>query len=194
MELIISTGMQYSRISDLPGSLKGWKEGETEDLLLALHAKIGEHLVEKAHDVINAGGWVADLITRVKADQMITDAVAGFMPDISLDEACSVALRVCGGCIEGAKPLRQEERTRTAGGIPTKRKLSNGERKSDMEEVSRKCQDDGVYAAGVSIGPLDMKLRNKQEPIFDGIAQGLLDKHFSNFFRRFPSSSLPDRP
>jgi hypothetical protein len=187
MDLMRSGAASFSAIADIPESLKGRKEGETEVKLLALQAQIGESLVAHAHDVLSAHGSAGDLVSRVCADQAVTDAMNQFMPDLSVDEARSVALRICAGCIEGAKPLRDEEMTLVAG-RKVKRPVTNAERQDDMEEVSRKCSLDRVYAVGVSIGPLDKKSRNGQEPVFDGIDQGLLDKHFSEFFSRFPRS------
>jgi hypothetical protein len=189
MDLMRLAAASFSAIGDIPGSLKGAKEGETEDKLVALQSQIGESLVDHAHDVSNARGSASDLAARIAADKAITDAVTRLMPDLGVDEALSVSLRVCAGCIEGAKPLRDEEMTLDAIGNPTPRRLSDTERQGEMEKVSRKCPVDRVYAAGVSIGPLDKRLRNKQDPVFDGIDQGLLDKHFHEYLRRFPRSS-----
>ncbi len=71
-------------------------------------------------------------------------------------------------------------------GKPTKKDFSDSERQADMEKVDRRCSRDRVYPAGVAIGPLDKRIRNKQDPTFDGIDQVLLDKHFTEYFRRFP--------
>jgi hypothetical protein len=189
MDLMMSAAAQFStRIADIPGSLKGTKEGETEDNLLVLLAQIGERLVTHAHDVLHARGSAAELVARVSADQAITDDLIQLMPDLSVDDARGVAIRICVGCIEGAKVPRDEEMTLVAG-KKVKRPVSDAERQGDMVEVDRRCSLDRVYAAGVSIGPLDKKLRNKQEPIFDGIDRGLLDKHFHEYFRRFPRSN-----
>jgi hypothetical protein len=188
MDLMISAAASFSTIADLPGSLKGTKEGDTEDKLLAIQAQIGARLVAHTHDVLNALGSAADLLARLRADQAITNAISRLMPDIGIDKGRSVALRICVGCIEGAKVPRDEEMTLVAG-KKVKRIVSNAERQGDMVEVDRRCLLDRVYAAGVSIGPLDKKLRNKQEPVFDGIDRGLLDKHFHEYFRRFPRSS-----
>jgi hypothetical protein len=136
--------------------------------------------------VNDARGSTDDLVALVQADQGVTNAVTRLMPDLSLDEAVSVALRVCVGCIEGAKAPRKDEMTLDASGKPTKREVSDTDRQTDMEEVDRRCSQDRVYAAGVAIGPLDRRLRNTQEPTFDGIDQALLDKHFQEYFLRFP--------
>jgi hypothetical protein len=181
-----SAAALFSKIAALPVSLEGAKVGETEEHLLALQGQIGERLVDYAHKVNASRGSAVDLAALVSADQGVTAAVTRLMPDLTVDEARSVALRICLGCIEGAKVPRDEEMTLDAAGTPTTRRVSDAERQSDMEEVSRRCPLDRVYAAGVSIGPLDKKLRGKQEPVFDGIDRGLLDKHFPEYFRRFP--------
>ncbi len=175
MKLMLSAAAGYSIIADLPGSLMGTREGETEDELLELQAQIGERLVIHAHDILSARGSAADLVARISTDQAITDTVTQFMPDLSVNEARSVALRICVGCIEGAKVPRDEEMTLDAAGTPITRQVSDVERQEDMVVVDRRCSVDLVYAAGVSIGPLDKRLRNKQEPIFNGIDPGLLD-------------------
>jgi hypothetical protein len=185
MDLLRAAAAHFSGIPDIPGSLKGAKQGETEDKLLNLHAQVGERLVKHAHDINSARGSAGDLVARVQADKDVTDIAALLMADLRIDEARSVALRVCAGCIEGAKVLRKDEMTLDASGKPTKREVSDSERQGGMEEVDRRCWHDCVYDAGVSIGPLDMRIRNKQEPIFDGIDQALLNKHFQEYFRRF---------
>ena len=147
MDLMISAAVQFSKIANIPGSLKGTKEGETEDKLLALSGPDWRVPCGSRHDVLNARGSAADLAARVSAGQAVADAVTHLMPDLSVDEARSVALRICAGCIEGAKPLRDEEMALVAG-KKVKRPVSNAERQDDMEKVSRKCPLDRVYAAG----------------------------------------------
>lgn len=62
MDLMLSAAARFSAIADLPRSLKGAREGEAEDKLLALLAQIAERLVAHAYDVLIARGSDADLL------------------------------------------------------------------------------------------------------------------------------------
>src|SRR5262245_17716011 len=110
-----SAAQQFASVGPLPDSLRGEREGETEDRLLQIQAAVGEQLVRHAH----AAGSVSDLVSRVKADGPTREAIARVIPGVSLDEATSVALRVCAGCIDGAKVPRDEEMTVDAHGRAT---------------------------------------------------------------------------
>jgi len=182
MNVLWTAGQQFAPIGDVPVSLQGTRLGESEDKLLAIQAEVGEQLVKYAHD---ANGSVNDLVTRLRGDRGVIDALARVVPGVSPDAAASVALRVCAGCIDGSKVLRKDEKTRSAAGVETTRIVSDAERQSDMQTVDSNCSLDPVYKVAVAIGPLDKKIRNKQEPTFDGIDQALLDKHYHEYFRRF---------
>jgi hypothetical protein len=184
MDRLREAGGKIAAIDALPAVLTSDAQGETEDKLLAVQAAVGEELVKHAHSTRTAD----ELAARVRADTATVDKLSALISGVSRDEATSIALRVCAGCIDGAKVPRDEEMTLDADGRPVKRGVTDAERKSDMEGLDRKCDvlKDPVYTAAVGIGPLDKKLRNGQEPTFDGIDSALLDKRYPEYRRRFP--------
>jgi hypothetical protein len=188
MDKLRAAAQQFGPVGSLPDSLKGTKDGETEDKLLAVQAAVGEQIVQHAYA---AKGSVNDIVDRVKTDQRIKGTIVHLIPGVSVEEAINIALRACAGCIDGAKVPRDKEMTVDKAGKPTTRPVTNDERRRDMEGLDKKCtsMNDPVYIAAVGIGPLDKKLRNGQEPTFDGIDPGLLEKRYQDYFRRFPRST-----
>jgi len=55
------------------------------------------------------------------------DKLSALIPGVSRDEATGVALRICAGCIDGAKVPRDEEMTLDAAGRPVKRTVTDPE-------------------------------------------------------------------
>src|SRR5262245_22389635 len=120
MDRLREAGGKFAAIGALPASLTGGAQGETEDKLLAVQAAVGEELVKHAHSVRTAD----ELAARVRADTATVDKLSALIPGVSRDEATGVALRICAGCIDGAKVPRDEEMTLDAAGKPIKRTLT----------------------------------------------------------------------
>jgi transcriptional regulator with XRE-family HTH domain len=184
MTLMRLVAKGLSQVPDLPDSIADADEARQADNLLRLQASVGDELVRHAHGAIAAAA--NDLATRLKADQTIMKTVQQAIPGVTADEALSVALRVCAGCIDGAKTVRETEMVDLPGGRRGEREITEQERAGYMQYLLAGCTSDHVYAAGVSIGPLDKKERNKQEPVFDGIPAADLNACFAEYFRRYP--------
>jgi hypothetical protein len=98
----------------------------------------------------------------------------------------SVALRNCAGCTDGAKAVRETEMTDFPDGTRGERQIEEQERAIYARFLRVEAATDRVYAAGVAIGPLDKKHRNKQEPTWKGIPETDQDVLFPEYFRRYP--------
>lgn len=108
------------------------------------------------------------------------------MPGLTMEEAVSLALRTCAGCTEGAKAIRESAMNHPATGPSHPRQMEEAERRGSVEYLKVESAGDPVYAAGVSIGPLDKRERNKQAPTFDGIDEADQDALWVEYFRRYP--------
>jgi hypothetical protein len=184
MTLMRIAARSLSPISDLPTSVAGADEGARTDNLLRLQAAVGGQLTNHTHAAIAAA--VNDLAARLKADAALLRTLQGEMPGTTADEALSVALRICAGCTDGAKAVRETEMVELPGGGRGEQKISQDQRRAYMRYLIVESANDRVYAAGVSIGPLDKRERNKQEPVFDGLSEADLDAAFGEYFRRYP--------
>src|SRR5262245_12018864 len=170
--------------TDLPASIGGADLAAQTESLLQLQSAVGNELTRHTHEALAAA--VHDLVRRLNADQATLQKIMDAMPGTTPEEAVSVALRICAGCTDGAKPVRETVMTDLPGGGRGERKIEPHERAADAQYLLVEAATDRVYAAGVAIGPLDKKERNKQEPIFHGIPVADQDALYPEYFQRYP--------
>jgi hypothetical protein len=188
---MVATGIVAA--TDLPKGLKGANDDETTNKLLHMQATVGERVVALAAACFQKHGWVPDprpdhiqeLITTAKADQALQRETQQQIPESSLDEALSVAMQVCVGCLDGAKLVRKDDPYDDKG-VRVWKDIRHDVRKERMEQAAARCAGDALHTAGVAIGPLDKKERHHQEPHFGGISEADQDKYFAEYFKRYP--------
>jgi hypothetical protein len=169
---------------DLPASIAGANDSEATDNLLKLTADVANDLSRHTTDALTAA--LNDLLQRLAADAPTVAKIVKAMPGSTLEEALSVALRVCAGCTDGAKAVRKTEMIDLPDGGRGEREISQEERETYAHFLGIEAQSDRVYAAGVAIGPLDKKARHGQDPVFDGIPEADQGALFPEYFRRNP--------
>jgi hypothetical protein len=184
MTLMRMAALGLSRTPDLPPALAGGNTVERADNLLKLQAEVADELTRHTQDAIRAA--LGDLARRVIGDPATLAKIMAAVPGVTMEEAVSVALRVCAGCTEGAKAVRETAMAHPASGVSHEQDIEEAERRAMAQYLKRESAGDAVYADGVSIGPLDKKERNKQVPTFDGIDQADQNALWAEYFRRNP--------
>jgi hypothetical protein len=184
MTLMRLAAQAASLIPDVPASLAGTTLAEETDKLLRLQAAVADDLTRHTHEAIVEAARA--LARRIYNDAPLLAKIVAAMAGASMEEAVSVAFRICAGCTDGAKAVRGSVVTHPVGMPSHDVGMEEEERRATVSYLKTESAGDAVYAAGVSIGPLDKKLRNLQEPTFDGIDEADQDALWPEYFRRYP--------